>query len=102
MLRLNPFAALRPALDLANEVSAVPYDVVNTEEARALAYERPNSFLHVSRSEIDLPPDTNPYDDRVYAAAASALKGMVERGALVRELEPRLYAYRQEPRSRSK
>jgi len=89
MLRLNPFAALRPALELADEVSAVPYDVVNTEEARALAVGRPNSFLHVSRSEIDLPPGTNPYDDRVYKAAAGALQGMVERGALVRE-------YRQE------
>jgi uncharacterized protein (DUF1015 family) len=96
MLRLNPFAALRPALELADEVSAVPYDVVNTEEARALAVGRPNSFLHVSRSEIDLPAGTNPYDDRVYKAAADALQGMVERGALVREDKPRLYAYRQE------
>jgi uncharacterized protein (DUF1015 family) len=96
MLRLNPFAALRPAPELADEVAAVPYDVVNTEEARALAQGRPSSFLHVSRSEIDLPPGTNPYDDSVYKAAATALKGMVERGALVREDKPRLYAYRQE------
>jgi uncharacterized protein (DUF1015 family) len=96
MLRLHPFAALRPKSELAEKIAAVPYDVVNTEEARALAAGNPLSFLHVSRSEIDLPAGTDPYDDRVYAGATAALEGLVTRGDLLRERAPRLYAYRQE------
>ena len=58
MSLLFPFRALRPAPAAAAEVASVPYDVVNTEEARALAAGHPLSFLHVTRSEIDLPPET--------------------------------------------
>src|SRR6476646_5572330 len=60
------FAALRPAPERAAQVSAVPYDVVSTEEARQLASGNPLSLLHVSRPEIDLPPDTDPHADEVY------------------------------------
>ena len=63
MAQLVPFRALRPAPEAAAHVASVPYDVVNTEEARALAAGEPHSFLHVTRSEIDLPPETSPYDD---------------------------------------
>ena len=66
MLRIHPFKAVRPAEGLAESVASVPYDVVNREEAAALAEGNPNSFLHVIRSEIDLPTDTGPYDDAVY------------------------------------
>ena len=60
MASLHPFRALRPAPASALAVSSVPYDVVNTDEARQLASSNPLSFLHVTRSEIDLPPGTDP------------------------------------------
>ena len=58
---VRPFAALRPEAEHAAAVVAPPYDVVSTAEARELAAGRPNSFLRISRPEIDLPPDTDPY-----------------------------------------
>ena len=67
MSTIRPFNALRPLPANVDRVAAVPYDVVNTEEARALAAGNPLSFLHVSRAEIDLPPGTDPYSDAVYA-----------------------------------
>ena len=69
MAKLTPFRARRPHPSRALEVSSVPYDVVNTEEARALGQDKPLSFLHVTRSEIDLPPATDPYSDEVYERA---------------------------------
>jgi uncharacterized protein (DUF1015 family) len=95
MLRVNPFAALRPRPELAEEVAAVPYDVVNTEEARRLAAGRPRSFLHVTRSEIDLPADTNPYSDAVYQRALANFREL-ERDVFLRETTPSIYLYRQE------
>ena len=95
-MRLNPFKALRPEPALASKVAAVPYDVVSRDEAARLAAGNPHSFLHVGRSDIDLPPDTDPHDDRVYAAARSALDRFVAEGTLLREAEPSLYIYRQE------
>jgi uncharacterized protein (DUF1015 family) len=94
-MRISPFAALRPQPELAARVAAVPYDVVNTEEARRLAEGNPLSFLHVSRSEIDLPADTHPYSDAVYQRALSNLRWL-EREALIREAAPSTYVYRQE------
>ncbi|MEO8179373.1 MAG: DUF1015 family protein [Deltaproteobacteria bacterium] len=94
-MRISPFAALRPQPELAARVAAVPYDVVNTEEARRLAEGNPLSFLHVSRSEIDLPANTNPYSDAVYQRALSNLRWL-EREALLREAAPSTYVYRQE------
>jgi uncharacterized protein (DUF1015 family) len=94
-MRISPFAALRPQPELAARVAAVPYDVVNSEEARRLADGNPLSFLHVSRSEIDLPADTNPYSDAVYQRALANLR-QLEREALLREASPSTYVYRQE------
>jgi uncharacterized protein (DUF1015 family) len=94
MLRVNPFAALRPSPALASEVASVPYDVVNTDEARRLAEGHPLSFLHVVRSEIDLPPDTDPHAGVVYERALQNFRTL-EREALVREPEPAIYLYRQ-------
>ena len=68
-----PFRAVRPAPELAERVAAVPYDVVNRAEAAALARGNPYSFLHVGRSDIDLPADVDPYDPRIYAKAREAL-----------------------------
>ncbi len=90
---IQPFAALRPAPGRAADVIAPPYDVVSTEEARALAAGRPWSFLHVSRPEIDLPPGTDPHGPEAYAKAAESLRRMVEAGVLVRDPQPRLYVY---------
>ena len=95
-MRLNPFRALRPAPDLAAKVAAVPYDVVSRAEAAALAEGNPQSFLHVGRSDIDLPPDTDPHDDRVYAAAREALDRLQREGVLLRDAEPGFFLYRQE------
>jgi uncharacterized protein (DUF1015 family) len=79
---------------LASQVAAVPYDVVNRAEAAELARGNPYSFLHVGRSDIDLPEDLDPHDPRIYAQARQALDGFVRRGILVREEQPALYLYR--------
>ena len=96
MLRVNPFAALRPDPENARQVASVPYDVVNTKEARELAKGNPQSFLHVVRPEIDLPDGTDPYADEVYAQARKAFDRLQSEGALVRESEPKIYLYRQQ------
>jgi uncharacterized protein (DUF1015 family) len=91
---VRPFAALRPTPQHAADVIAPPYDVVNTEEARALAAGRPRSFLHISRPEIDLPAGSSPYSDAAYAQGAASLAKLVDNGVLVREREPSFYVYR--------
>lgn len=92
---VKPFAALRPAPDKAAVLAAVPYDVVDTAEARVLAAGNPDSFLHVSRPEIDLPDSVDIHDDAVYAQGVRALKELQARGVLQREAGERLYVYRQ-------
>ena len=94
MSQLFPFRALRPAPAVASRVASVPYDVVNTDEARALTKAEPLSFLRVTRSEVDLPPDTPPYDDRVYAQAVRNLADLRRTAPLVQDDEPSLYVYR--------
>jgi uncharacterized protein (DUF1015 family) len=94
MSAIFPFRALRPVPDAAALVAAVPYDVVNTEEARALAEGNPISFLHVSRPEIDLPPRTDPHDDSVYARAVDNFAALRLAAPLVLEDAPRFYVYR--------
>ncbi|MBL8152521.1 MAG: DUF1015 family protein, partial [Blastocatellia bacterium] len=69
MAIVRPFRALRPPKDKVSQVAAVPYDVINTEEARQLSAGNPWSFLHVSRPEIDLPEGIDLHDDRVYEKA---------------------------------
>jgi uncharacterized protein (DUF1015 family) len=90
---MRPFRALRPKPDCARQVASVPYDVVNAEEARALAGDNPLSFLRVSRAEIDLPADTNPYADAVYQRAAANFTTL-RAEAMVEEAEPAIYVYR--------
>src|SRR5256885_6869753 len=93
MATLHPFRALRPHPDQAARVAAVPYDVVSTDEARALADGNPASFLHVSRAEIDLPAGTDPYAAGVYERAAENFEAL-KRTALILEEQPSLYFYR--------
>jgi uncharacterized protein (DUF1015 family) len=94
-MRLHPFRALRPRPEVADQVAAVPYDVVNRAEAAELARGNPRSFLHVGRSDIDLPEDVDPYDPRIYLRAREALDQFVLEGTLLRDEEPALYLYRQ-------
>ncbi len=91
---IRPFRALRCTPDSAATVASVPYDVVDTTEARRLAEGNPTSFLHVVRSEIDLPKGTDPYSDAVYEKAGENLQMLISSGQMVREDGPSLYAYR--------
>jgi len=91
---VRPFAALRPRQATAQAVIAPPYDVVDIDEARTLAASRPESFLHISRPEIDLPPGTDPYSDEVYATGAENLRRLIAANILERETAACYYAYR--------
>jgi uncharacterized protein (DUF1015 family) len=94
MALLAPFRALRPTPAAAEHVAAVPYDVVNTEEAAALAAGHPLSFLRASRAEIELPPNTDPYADAVYRKARENFEALKKAAPLVVEESPSLYVYR--------
>ncbi|NLL83994.1 MAG: DUF1015 domain-containing protein [Lentisphaerae bacterium] len=94
-MQIKPFPALVPASGKAVAVAAVPYDVLNTAEARTLAAGNPDSLLHVSRPEIDLADTVDIHDDEVYEQGLRAFHDLQQRGVLVREAEPSLYAYRQ-------
>jgi uncharacterized protein (DUF1015 family) len=90
---LRPFRALRPNRSAAPSVAAVPYDVVNADEARELAADNPLSFLRVSRAELELPPGTDPYSNAVYDRAAANFDKL-KSSSLVVEAEPSAYFYR--------
>src|SRR5882757_906231 len=94
MLRIKAFRALRPTPQFVSEVACVPYDVVNTAEARALAANLPRSLLHVDRAEIDLPSETNPYSDVVYAKALENFRTLQDEGVLIRDRDA-IYLYQQ-------
>ena len=95
-MRIHPFQGLVPTTASAPEVACVPYDVVNAAEAAVLAVGRPHSLLHVDRAEIDLPSNTDPYSDAVYARARENFLGLQQAGVLVREIGPCLYVYQQQ------
>jgi uncharacterized protein (DUF1015 family) len=94
MATIKPFKPFRPQPDKAAQLASVPYDVVNTEEARELAKGNPLSFLHVIRPEIDLPENVDLYDDRVYEKAEENFRSLKEQGVLIQESEPALYVYK--------
>jgi uncharacterized protein (DUF1015 family) len=94
MSLIRPFAGLRPVPERADDVVAPPYDVLNSAEARQRADGRPLSFLHISKAEIDLPEDTDPYDSSVYAKAAENLQKLIDDGVLKRDGKPCYYVYR--------
>lgn len=95
MPRVKPFTAIRPPEQLAEQVASVPYDVVNRNEAAALAAGNDHSFLHVIRPDIDLPEGTNPYADEVYETARRNFDQLQQNGALLRDDDRKLFAYRQ-------
>src|SRR3569833_1769967 len=95
MATLRSFAALRPKPELAGRVCELPYDVMSSDEARAMAAGNPLSFLHVSKPEIDLPAGTNHYSPEVYAKGKENLQSLIAQGALRQDAKPCFYLYRQ-------
>jgi uncharacterized protein (DUF1015 family) len=95
MAIIKPFRALRPPKELADKVAALPYDVMSVQEARAMAAGNPDSFLHVSRPEIDLPPEIDPHADQVYVQGKLNLDGFIQRSTLVQDEQESFYVYRQ-------
>ena len=93
MAVFRAFKALRPTEGKAEAVAALPYDVVNREEAAAIGKENPDSFLHVDRAEMDLPAETDLYDVKVYQKAKENLHKMEETGVLVQDHKPCYYIY---------
>ena len=95
MPRIKAFQALRPVEELAAKVASVPYDVVNRDEAAALADGNPLSFLHVVRPDIDFPPQKNPYDADIYEKARANFQKLISNGVLKQDSEEHVFAYRQ-------
>jgi len=95
MATLKPFAALRPAPELAAQICELPYDVMSSDEARAQAKGNPLSFLHVSKPEIDLPPGTDIHSPQVYAKGKENFRQLISQGALKQDAQPCFYLYRQ-------
>jgi uncharacterized protein (DUF1015 family) len=95
MAIIKPFRGLRPPQDLARKVAALPYDVMDVAEARAMAAGNPDSFLHVSRPEIDLPDEIDCHDEAVYVQGQENLAEFIRRGVLIQEQQECFYVYRQ-------
>jgi uncharacterized protein (DUF1015 family) len=95
MARIEPFRGVRPKPELAAQVAAPPYDVLNSEEARAMAANNPYSFLHVGKPEIDLPVGTDLYSDAVYAKGKENFARLRQDGILVQDPQPCFYVYKQ-------
>lgn len=95
MAILRPFKAIRPTPGMADKVGALPYDVMNSDEAREMVKDNPYSFLHVDKAEIDLPKETYIYDEKVYEKAKENLEKLISDSILVQDAKPMLYIYRQ-------
>lgn len=94
MSLIKPFRGLRPAPGRAAEIAAPPYDVLSAEEARVRAAGKPNSFLHISKAEIDLPPEIDHYSPQVYAKSRENFDRMIKEAVLKQDEAPCYYAYR--------
>lgn len=92
---LRPFKALRPTKEYAEKVAALPYDVMNSQEARQMVKDNPYSFLHVDKAEIDLPEDTYIYDEKVYDKAKENLEKLINDKIICRDDKPCFYIYEQ-------
>lgn len=95
MATIKPFRALRPKEELADKIAALPYDVMNREEAKVMAKDNPYSFLHIDRAEIDLPDEIDIYDEKVYEKSRENLVDFYKKGYLVRENKKSIYVYRE-------
>ncbi len=90
----RPFKGIRPTVGFAQEVVAPPYDVLSSQEAREKANDKPYSFLHISKAEIDLPQGTNPYAPEVYAKSAENYHKLIQEGILKQDEKACYYVYR--------
>src|SRR5579871_2266123 len=94
MATIIPFRALRPEPSLAAKLASRPYDVLNSSEARQEANGNPTSFLHITKSEIDLPEDADTHSQQVYDQARENLRSFIKQGYLIQEEKPCYYIYR--------
>ncbi len=94
MITIQPFRALRPEAQHAKQVASRPYDVLNSKEAKIEAQGNPSSFLHITKSEIDLPEDVDIHSQQVYDVAKNNLEAFISRNILFRESKPCYYIYR--------
>jgi len=94
MVKFRPFRAVRPALDYAAKVAALPYDVMTSEEAQIMVQGNPYSFLHIDKAEIDLAQGTDPYSPEVYAKAKENLDRQISEGVFIQDERPQFYVYR--------
>lgn len=101
MAVVKPFRGLRPPRELAKDLACLPYDVMNTSEALKMAKGRECSLLHITRSEIDLPADTDTHSDMVYNKSAENFEKWQKNGWLVQDEEPRFYIYAQTMKGRT-
>lgn len=93
MANIAPFKALRPQAQYARQVASRPYDVLNSQEAKVEAQGNPYSFLHITKSEISLPEDTDIHSQPVYDKAKQNLEAFIQRDVLFRENKPCYYIY---------
>ena len=99
MCIVKPFKAVRPVKKFVRDVASYPYDIIDSDEARDIADGNPKSFLHIIKSEIDLPPEIDIHDDRVYEKARENFYEFLEEGILLQDKEPCFYIYRQRMRN---
>ena len=95
MANINDFRGLRPKREFVSQIAVLPYDVVNTEEARALAKNNKFSFFHVSKPEVDFSNETDYQDKKIYAHGSEYLRNMINDGVLHQDTKPCLYLYTQ-------
>lgn len=95
MAQIKAFKAIRPKAKLADKVAALPYDVMNYEEAKEMVKGNPYSFLHIDRAEIDLEDNIKPYDKKVYEKAKINLQEFINQGILIEDPKQNIYLYRQ-------
>lgn len=95
MAVVRPFRAVRPTPELVDKVAALPYDVMNSQEAREYVKDNPYSFMRIDRAEVNLPEDTDMYSQLVYETAASRLNDMKKQGVYQKDAKPCYYVYRQ-------
>ena len=96
MASVKPFCGLRPAKDSAERVVSLPYDVMDTGEARQMIAANPDSFLRVTRAEAELDPGVDAHSSEVYELAGKNMKKFIEQGLLVQDAKPCFYVYKQQ------
>ncbi|MBN2828871.1 MAG: DUF1015 domain-containing protein [Candidatus Cloacimonetes bacterium] len=91
----RPFRAIRPVPDKAKDIASLPYDVMNSEEAREEVKKNPLSYIHVEKAEVDLPEDIDHYAEEVYQKAKENLYNYVKNGHMAQDDKPMFYVYRE-------